>query len=190
MLRTCVSSHFSQMCLFLENGMVEFSWDKEVLSTVKMENCTVAFIKDCQPLAQCKETCRSMGAARFRWFHDQVKISNLLLPDLRVIYCWSRCYWPGFMLPWLMKQPQERLIVTFTSFGLVYLRLVADWSTRCTCLSFYICHLWSGFILLSVTVEMLFLVSMFKHSCKTELNEIIPFLKLIKLHMHTDILNY
>ncbi|XP_067935895.1 twisted gastrulation protein homolog 1-A-like [Watersipora subatra] len=54
-----------------ENSLVRFSWDKEVLSTVKMENCTVAFVKSCLQLSKCKETCRSMGAARFRWFHNR-----------------------------------------------------------------------------------------------------------------------
>ncbi|KAF6019810.1 TWSG1 [Bugula neritina] len=55
-----------------ENNMVSFSWDAEVLSTVKMENCSVAYVKDCLQLSKCKETCRSMGAARFRWFHSKV----------------------------------------------------------------------------------------------------------------------
>ena len=68
--------------------MVRFSWDKEVLSTVKMENCSVAFVKDCMELVKCKETCRSMGAARFRWFHNRVSYCmQLLLAVVACSYC-------------------------------------------------------------------------------------------------------
>ncbi|XP_013382169.1 twisted gastrulation protein homolog 1-A [Lingula anatina] len=34
-------------------------------------NCTVAFMSQCMPLSKCKYSCKSMGAARFRWFHEQ-----------------------------------------------------------------------------------------------------------------------
>lgn len=34
-------------------------------------NCTVAFMSQCYSLRKCKESCKSMGAARYRWFHEQ-----------------------------------------------------------------------------------------------------------------------
>ncbi|ELU17863.1 hypothetical protein CAPTEDRAFT_165012 [Capitella teleta] len=33
-------------------------------------NCTVAFMAQCMSLRQCKDSCSSMGAARYRWFHE------------------------------------------------------------------------------------------------------------------------
>lgn len=36
-----------------------------------MHNCTVAFMSECLALHKCKSSCKSMGAGRFRWFHDQ-----------------------------------------------------------------------------------------------------------------------
>lgn len=46
------------------NNMVEMS------QKVEMVNCTVAFMADCLSLKKCKTSCKSMGAARYRWFHD------------------------------------------------------------------------------------------------------------------------
>ena len=34
------------------------------------QNCTVAYMSDCMSLNKCRQTCSSMGAARFRWFHE------------------------------------------------------------------------------------------------------------------------
>ncbi|KAK3085411.1 hypothetical protein FSP39_002919, partial [Pinctada imbricata] len=34
------------------------------------QNCTVAFMSQCLSLRKCKVACQSMGAARYRWFHD------------------------------------------------------------------------------------------------------------------------
>jgi len=33
-------------------------------------NCTVAFMSQCMPLNKCRNSCHSMGASYFRWFHD------------------------------------------------------------------------------------------------------------------------
>ncbi|CAG7835536.1 unnamed protein product, partial [Allacma fusca] len=33
-------------------------------------NCTVAFMSQCMPMNKCKNSCHSMGASYFRWFHD------------------------------------------------------------------------------------------------------------------------
>lgn len=34
-------------------------------------NCTVAFMSECTSLRKCKQSCKSMGSAKYRWFHDQ-----------------------------------------------------------------------------------------------------------------------
>ena len=33
-------------------------------------NCTVAFMSECTSLGKCKQSCKSMGSAKYRWFHD------------------------------------------------------------------------------------------------------------------------
>lgn len=33
-------------------------------------NCTVAYMSQCMSWKKCKSSCRSMGAASYRWFHD------------------------------------------------------------------------------------------------------------------------
>ncbi|UYV80210.1 TWSG1 [Cordylochernes scorpioides] len=33
-------------------------------------NCTVAYMSQCMSWNKCKNSCRSMGAASYRWFHD------------------------------------------------------------------------------------------------------------------------
>lgn len=33
-------------------------------------NCTVAYVNQCTSLRGCKEMCKSMGAAKLRWFHE------------------------------------------------------------------------------------------------------------------------
>jgi hypothetical protein len=32
-------------------------------------NCTVAYMSTCLSLSRCRDSCMSMGAARYRWFH-------------------------------------------------------------------------------------------------------------------------
>ncbi|GIY76100.1 protein twisted gastrulation [Caerostris extrusa] len=33
-------------------------------------NCTVAYMSQCMPWNKCKDSCTSMGASSYRWFHD------------------------------------------------------------------------------------------------------------------------
>jgi len=33
-------------------------------------NCTVAYMSSCMSFARCRDSCQSMGAARYRWFHS------------------------------------------------------------------------------------------------------------------------
>lgn len=33
-------------------------------------NCTVAYMSTCLSMSRCRDTCESMGAARYRWFHS------------------------------------------------------------------------------------------------------------------------
>ncbi|CAL1261974.1 unnamed protein product [Larinioides sclopetarius] len=33
-------------------------------------NCTVAYMSQCMPWNKCKDSCCSMGASSYRWFHD------------------------------------------------------------------------------------------------------------------------
>lgn len=34
-------------------------------------NCTVAFMSKCMSMKKCKQSCKSMGAAKYRWFHNE-----------------------------------------------------------------------------------------------------------------------
>lgn len=34
-------------------------------------NCTVAFMSKCMSMGKCKQSCKSMGAAKYRWFHNE-----------------------------------------------------------------------------------------------------------------------
>ena len=33
-------------------------------------NCTVAYMSTCMSLAKCSESCSSIGASGYRWFHE------------------------------------------------------------------------------------------------------------------------
>ncbi|XP_016837111.1 twisted gastrulation protein homolog 1-A-like isoform X1 [Nasonia vitripennis] len=51
------------------------SADKKYNSkTVKLQaattNCTVSFLAECNSWSKCKQSCQSMGATSYRWFHD------------------------------------------------------------------------------------------------------------------------
>ncbi|PVD20890.1 hypothetical protein C0Q70_19053 [Pomacea canaliculata] len=35
-----------------------------------IHNCTVAFFSQCMSIRKCKTSCKSMGAAKYRWFHE------------------------------------------------------------------------------------------------------------------------
>ena len=34
-----------------------------------IHNCSTAFFSQCMSIAKCKTSCKSMGAAKYRWFH-------------------------------------------------------------------------------------------------------------------------
>lgn len=34
-------------------------------------NCTVAFMSKCMSAHKCKQSCKSMGAAKYRWTHNE-----------------------------------------------------------------------------------------------------------------------
>ena len=36
----------------------------------EVKNCTVAYMSQCMSQSKCKSSCNSMGAARYRWFHE------------------------------------------------------------------------------------------------------------------------
>lgn len=38
--------------------------------TTSTPNCTVAFMSQCTSWNKCRQSCRSIGAAKYRWFHD------------------------------------------------------------------------------------------------------------------------
>ncbi|XP_050398913.1 twisted gastrulation protein homolog 1-A [Patella vulgata] len=46
---------------------LEKAIEEELLSR---QNCTVAFMSQCMSIRKCKQSCKSMGAAKYRWFHD------------------------------------------------------------------------------------------------------------------------
>ncbi|KAL4234077.1 hypothetical protein ACF0H5_005731 [Mactra antiquata] len=43
----------------------------EITSPHSMTNCTVAFMSKCMSMKKCKQSCKSMGAAKYRWFHSE-----------------------------------------------------------------------------------------------------------------------
>lgn len=36
-----------------------------------LRNCTVAFMSKCMSMNKCKQSCKSMGAAKYRWFQNE-----------------------------------------------------------------------------------------------------------------------
>lgn len=50
----------------LAGGKILVDPSKEVITV----NCTVAYMSQCMPLNKCRNSCHSMGASFFRWFHD------------------------------------------------------------------------------------------------------------------------
>ncbi|XP_064598850.1 twisted gastrulation protein homolog 1-like [Liolophura sinensis] len=49
---------------------MDFSTNMEQTDSDTVLNCTVAFMSQCMSLRKCKDSCKSMGAARYRWFHE------------------------------------------------------------------------------------------------------------------------
>lgn len=67
--------HFDVLTHKSNHGILDLSKDKRQEVTKDTYgadlNCTVAFMSQCYSLRKCKESCKSMGAARYRWFHEQ-----------------------------------------------------------------------------------------------------------------------
>ncbi|XP_038666383.1 twisted gastrulation protein homolog 1-A [Scyliorhinus canicula] len=40
------------------------------LESEKEPHCTVVYFDDCMSIHQCKNSCESMGASKYRWFHN------------------------------------------------------------------------------------------------------------------------
>jgi len=75
------------------------STDQELDAKVKERdnivtlNCTVAYMSQCMSWNKCKESCQSMGANSYRWFHDGCcecvgdTCINYGINDSRCLYC-------------------------------------------------------------------------------------------------------
>ncbi|XP_013785056.1 twisted gastrulation protein homolog 1-like [Limulus polyphemus] len=65
-------AHLSFITLAETNDIkVSSVWvDNEVDFEEQEINCTVAYMSQCTSWNKCKNSCRSMGAASYRWFHD------------------------------------------------------------------------------------------------------------------------
>ena len=42
----------------------------DVAGVMGIHNCSTAFFSQCMSIAKCKTSCKSMGAAKYRWFHE------------------------------------------------------------------------------------------------------------------------
>jgi len=61
-------------------------------------NCTVAYHSQCMSLNKCKGSCQSMGAARYRWFHQYgccECIGSTCLDYGKGEALCTKCPWPG-----------------------------------------------------------------------------------------------
>lgn len=72
-------AHFDALYFKPGHGMLDVNFGaaekdhnrKSVIQQGKKDdNCTVAFMSDCLSLKRCKLSCQSMGASRYRWFHE------------------------------------------------------------------------------------------------------------------------
>ncbi|CAL1544094.1 unnamed protein product [Lymnaea stagnalis] len=59
-----------QITLGKDDGLGTRTNEFETGQLLGIKNCTVAFFSDCMPMAKCKASCKSMGAAKYRWFHS------------------------------------------------------------------------------------------------------------------------
>lgn len=41
----------------------------DTVGVMGIHNCSTAFFSQCMSIAKCKTSCKSMGAAKYRWFH-------------------------------------------------------------------------------------------------------------------------
>uniref|UniRef100_A0A8C5QFJ7 Twisted gastrulation BMP signaling modulator 1 n=1 Tax=Leptobrachium leishanense TaxID=445787 RepID=A0A8C5QFJ7_9ANUR len=68
-------SHHENLVSFLETvnqpQLQNATISKSVPQSGEKEHmCTVAFFDDCMSIHQCKASCESMGASKYRWFHN------------------------------------------------------------------------------------------------------------------------
>lgn len=54
----------------IRNSMVTSQEDWNKVDGLTVINCTVAFMSQCMSWHKCKNSCRSMGANSYRWFHN------------------------------------------------------------------------------------------------------------------------
>ncbi|ESO98443.1 hypothetical protein LOTGIDRAFT_231460 [Lottia gigantea] len=73
---------------------LEKAIEEELLSK---QNCTVAFMSQCMSIRKCKLSCKSMGAAKYRWFHDNACCECIS----------STCYDYGLNQPQCLKCPLD-----------------------------------------------------------------------------------
>ncbi|KAG8442213.1 hypothetical protein GDO86_011130 [Hymenochirus boettgeri] len=66
-------SHHENLVSFLEtvNQPQQQNISALVSQSQEQENmCTVVYFDDCMSIYQCKASCESMGATKYRWFHN------------------------------------------------------------------------------------------------------------------------
>ncbi|GFS15980.1 twisted gastrulation protein homolog 1 [Elysia marginata] len=69
----------------------------------RIHNCTTAFFSSCMPVGKCKASCKSMGASKYRWFHEHGCCQCI----------GSTCFDYGLIEPRCLKCPEP----TETTFG-------------------------------------------------------------------------
>ncbi|XP_021785636.1 twisted gastrulation protein homolog 1 isoform X3 [Papio anubis] len=62
-LETVNQPHHQNVSVPSNNVHAPYSSDKEHM-------CTVVYFDDCMSIHQCKISCESMGASKYRWFHN------------------------------------------------------------------------------------------------------------------------
>ncbi|GAB1301277.1 Twisted gastrulation protein homolog 1 [Apodemus speciosus] len=64
-------SHHENLVSFLETVNQPHHQNVSVPSNSDKEHmCTVVYFDDCMSIHQCKISCESMGASKYRWFHN------------------------------------------------------------------------------------------------------------------------
>lgn len=53
----------------IERGTTEVP-EESSTGVMGIHNCSTAFFSQCMSIAKCKTSCKSMGAAKYRWFHE------------------------------------------------------------------------------------------------------------------------
>ncbi|XP_077916718.1 twisted gastrulation protein homolog 1 isoform X2 [Halichoerus grypus] len=68
-LETVNQPHHQNVSVPSNNVHAPYSSDKEHM-------CTVVYFDDCMSIHQCKISCESMGASKYRWFHNACFLAN------------------------------------------------------------------------------------------------------------------